>query len=108
MPKLNSRYRVAMLGSTATGKTSMLAAMYDKFPEVVGARSGLMLVANAETSKRLTTLLGLLKRAAVGAAGSRVDTHSVLYNISHEEFFFRLEGAVAICVGNCLARSPVG
>lgn len=90
LDKLNSRFRVAMLGATATGKTSMLASMYHQFPKVAASRK-LTLVADAETSKRLTELLSLLQRAVVGAKGAHVEPGTIESNITSEQYFFRLE-----------------
>jgi hypothetical protein len=84
-------YRIAMLGPTGSGKTSMIAALYDQFDHVIGAHSNLSLIAEAGTGPKLTRHLADLRRAAEGRKGQPVDTGTVAGSRNRQEYAFRLD-----------------
>jgi hypothetical protein len=91
MNDFDVEWRIAMLGPTGSGKTSMIAALYNQFDRVVGSRHNLNLVAEADTGSRLTKHLANLRRAAEGIRGKSVDTMTLLPDKESSEYAFRLD-----------------
>lgn len=88
---LHVNYRIAMLGPSGAGKTSMIAALYDQFDRVVGSSSKLTFTAEADTGPVLNVHLADLKRAAAGKKGNQINTATIQGTEKKTEYCFRLD-----------------